>query len=63
MILLNIFKMFIIYFERKRECTSSGGAEREGERERERERERGSQAGYAQLAQSPVWGLNSQTVR
>ena len=37
------------------EVTSRGGAERERERE--------SQAGSELSAQSPTWGLDSQTVR
>ena len=62
-----LFKMFI-YFER--------GIERERDRERQRERERErwgrgrergiereSQAGLVLSAWSPMWGLNSQTVR
>ena len=42
-----------IYFERKKACTEVG----EGQRERE------SQAGSSLSAQSPVWGLISQTMR
>ena len=49
---LTLKKIFTL---RKRESTGEGGARREGERE--------SQAGSALSAQSPMRGLNSQTVR
>ena len=53
---LNILIFFFFFFlERERVHMSGGGAEREGERE--------SQAGSALLALSPIWGLNSRTVR
>ena len=47
------FKFIDLFLER----------EREQGRGRERERERETQAGCALLAQSPMWGLNSRTVR
>ena len=42
---------------------SGEGAEREREAERQKGREREFQADFAPLAQSPMWGLNSQIVR
>ena len=43
--------------ERERERVSWGGAEREGDKRAKAE------AGCALTAGSPMWGLNSQTVR
>ena len=44
-----------IYLERDRQTDPRGG--------RQREREKESQAGSTLSAQSPTWGLNSQTMR
>ena len=52
---LSFFFKFIYLFLRERESMSEGGAEREGERE--------SQAGSTLSMRSPMWGLNSRTVR
>ena len=35
----------------------------EWERGSEREEDRGSEVGSVQIAESPMWGLNSQTMR
>ena len=53
--LLGIFKKYFLFFERKRASMSRGGAERDGDR--------GSKAGSVLTASSPVWGLNSWTMR
>ena len=55
--LILFLRFLFIYFEREREKERS----REGQREREGERE--SQVGSALPTWSPMWGLNSQTVR
>ena len=51
--------MFI--FERV--CVRISVHNRKRDRERERKRDTGSKAGSALTAESPMWGLNSQTVR
>ena len=49
---------FNVYFEKERQSMSRGGAERE------RETQNTKQAPGSELsAQSPMWGLNSPTVR
>ena len=48
-------KCIYLFWERQRQCEQGSGREREGDRE--------SKEGLAPATQTPVWGLNSRTVR